>query len=208
MERGTETILVVEDEVPVRNLVARVLSRAGYQVLQAGSIREVEAALKAGGPSPGPVLMMWYCREAGTAATWQRCSGERYPGLKVIYMSGYTRDSVVHNGRLVEGIDFLEKPFTPEALLQKVRLVLDACPSRSERGTPSTPSVWRRALSVGSSSDPHEPFMCEVPEDIGGLRLASSSSSAVECASACKLGFQGKEWKLSRPHYREYPCSR
>ena len=51
---------------------------------------------------------------------------QRYSGLKVIFMSGYTQGSVVHEGRLDEGIEFLEKPFTPETLLGKTRVVLDA----------------------------------------------------------------------------------
>ena len=128
MEKGTETILVVEDEAPVRKLVERVLSRAGYEVFETDSIRGVDAAL---GKAKRPLDLLLtdvVLPRGGNGREVAEMIRERHPGLKVLYMSGYTRDSIVHNGRLDEGIDFLEKPFTPETLLRKVRLVLDAPP--------------------------------------------------------------------------------
>jgi DNA-binding response OmpR family regulator len=52
----------------------------------------------------------------------------RHPGLPVIFMSGYARDIVAHDGRLDEGVEFLQKPFSPEELLARVRASLDAAP--------------------------------------------------------------------------------
>ena len=125
MVRGSETILVVEDEASVRKLVERVLSRAGYEVFETDSIRGVDAALGKAKRPPGLAAHGCGATERGNGREVAEMIRERHPGLKVLYMSGYTRDSIVHNGRLDEGIDFLEKPFTPETLLRKVRLVLD-----------------------------------------------------------------------------------
>ena len=128
-KRGTETILIVEDEEPVRKLVARVLSRAGYRVLEAGSIHEVEAALAGATCLPELLLTDVVLPGGANGTKVAEMLSRRQPGLKVLYMSGYTRDSVVHDGRLDRGTDFLEKPFTPETLLRKVRRVLDARPT-------------------------------------------------------------------------------
>jgi CheY-like chemotaxis protein len=124
--RGCEVILVVEDEASVRQLVSRILVGAGYAVVQAGSAREVDAAL-AGAPRPPDLLLADLVLPGGVGGREiARMLQERHSALKVIHMSGYTRDSVTHDGRLDEGIEFLEKPFVPQALLAKVRAVLDS----------------------------------------------------------------------------------
>ncbi|MCL5733993.1 MAG: PAS domain S-box protein [Actinobacteria bacterium] len=123
--RGSETILTVEDESSVRDLVGRILVGAGYHVVQAGSAGGVDVALvEAKGP-PDLLLTDIVLPGGVNGSEIAEMLVERYPDLKVLYMSGYTRNSVVHDGRLDEGIEFLEKPFTPEALLGKVRAVLD-----------------------------------------------------------------------------------
>ena len=77
----------------------------------------------------------WSFREG---EKWTRGGGiacnQHHPGLPTIFMSGHTRDTVVHDGRLDEGIEFLEKPFTPDTLLQKVRLVSEPPPDRKSAG--------------------------------------------------------------------------
>jgi PAS domain S-box-containing protein len=123
---GSASILVVEDEVPVRTLVVRVLSRAGYQVKAAGSAQEADTVLA--GEEYHPDLLLTDVVLPGGANGRQVAQAllERYPLLRVIFMSGYTRNAVVHDGRVDEDIAFLEKPFNPEMLLRMVREVLDA----------------------------------------------------------------------------------
>ena len=124
---GRETILVAEDEPSVREVVSRVLSKRGYRLLLA---EDGLAALELGRSSPEPVdllltdLVMPRMRGGELANELQKIR----PGLRVMFMSGYTDDSVIRQGILEDGIPFLQKPFSAEALAGKVREVLDAAP--------------------------------------------------------------------------------
>ena len=126
LRRGSERIMVVEDEAQVRNLVVRVLSAAGYEVKAAGSAERAEALLDTTGYHPDMLVtdIVLPGGANGRQVADRMC--DRFPGLPVLFMSGYTRDAVVHDGRLDEGIAFLEKPFTPDGLLKRVREVLEA----------------------------------------------------------------------------------
>jgi PAS domain S-box-containing protein len=124
---GGETVLVVEDEEPVRRMAARTLSSRGYRVLEAA---DAEQAL-AREPEWGPIHLLvtdvvmpgMGGRELATALLGRR------PGLKLLYISGYTDDEVIRRGLLDAGAPFLEKPFEAEGLARRVREVL---------GTPSS----------------------------------------------------------------------
>ena len=123
--RGSETVLVVEDEPAVRELAARALAAAGYRVLQAPSGRE---ALEEAERAAGTVHLLV------TDVVMPDMSGQKLadalqqvrPDTRVLYMSGYTEDAIVHHGVLDAGVHFLAKPFTPNAIQEKVREVLDA----------------------------------------------------------------------------------
>lgn len=120
---GTETIMLVEDDDVVRGLVLHVLEENGYTVLIA---RHSEEALLASGQHKGPIHLMV------TDVVMPKMSGRELaerlkttrPAMKVLYMSGYIDEGIVRHGLLVEGGAVLQKPFTPNALLQKVREVL------------------------------------------------------------------------------------
>ncbi|MFH1742854.1 MAG: response regulator [bacterium] len=123
--RGTETILLVEDEEVVRNLVSRMLKEHGYTVLEASSGSE---ALQMCARREGPIhLLVTDVVMPGMSGRdlSERLSSER-PEIKVLYMSGYTDNAIVQHGVLEEGVHFLQKPIMPEALARKVREVLDA----------------------------------------------------------------------------------
>jgi PAS domain S-box-containing protein len=123
--RGSETILVVEDEAPVRAVTRQLLERNGYTVLEAPD---------------GPAALALVDGEAGgrhidlllTDVIMPGMSGRelaaqlnaRRPNVRVLFMSGYTDDAVVRHGMLEPGLAYLEKPFRPTALLRKVRGVL------------------------------------------------------------------------------------
>ncbi len=121
---GTETILVVEDDEAIRRLTCRALEAQGYTVLSAGDARE---ALRLCEKHAGEIHLMltdvvmpdMSGRELARSATALR------PLVKVLFMSGYTDNVIVHHGVLDAGTPFLQKPFTPRSLSQKVREVLD-----------------------------------------------------------------------------------
>jgi DNA-binding response OmpR family regulator len=122
---GEETILVVEDEPEVRELIREILVRKGYSVILAGG--GDEAVLLSGGFKEPIHLLVTDVVMPGMNGRElaYRISAARQ-GIKVIFMSGYTDDVISHHGVLGDGIEFLEKPFSPETLINKVREVLDA----------------------------------------------------------------------------------
>jgi two-component system cell cycle sensor histidine kinase/response regulator CckA len=120
-----ETILLVEDADVLRMMIREMLESAGYEVLAGGSPEE---ALAVGKAHSGPIHLVL------TDVVMPRMSGPQlaerlkvaWPGVKVLYMSGYTDEAVVHHGVLEGGTPFLQKPFTTDVLLRKVSEVLDA----------------------------------------------------------------------------------
>jgi DNA-binding NtrC family response regulator len=128
---GSETILLVEDEEAVRTVTQRILERNGYRVLVA--------------QSPGDALLLQE-QETGqvhlllTDVVMPRMSGvelaarllERWPSMKILYMSGYTDSSMTAHDVPATSASFMQKPFTSEMMARKVRTVLDG-----ERGPAS-----------------------------------------------------------------------
>src|SRR5438105_2315854 len=122
--RGTETVLVVEDEAPVRNVARQVLERHGYSVLEAPS---AEAALDIATRYSGTIHLLL------TDVVMPGLNGRELasrladlrPDARVIFMSGYTDDAVTRHGVLEPGSAYVQKPFTPDAIARKVREVLD-----------------------------------------------------------------------------------
>jgi len=121
---GTETIMVVEDEHTVRNLAVKVLKRHGYSVLEA---EEGEACLGFLRDYAGPLdlLLTDVVMPGMNGRELYNEVKSRFPGIKVLYMSGYTEDIVTHRGVLDEGIEFLQKPFSVQALATRVRTVIE-----------------------------------------------------------------------------------
>ncbi|MBZ5543149.1 MAG: response regulator [Acidobacteriia bacterium] len=123
--RGTETVLLVEDEAAVRSLVCGVLEGGGYKVLVA---RNGEDALVVSEQHKGPIHLLLtdvVMPEMGGPELADRLR-PYHREMKVLYMSGYTDDAIVHHGVLASSAAFLQKPFTPAVLAQKVREVLDS----------------------------------------------------------------------------------
>ncbi len=120
---GSETVLLVEDEAPLRRVAVRVLKRAGYNVLEAGNgldaLAKVETGVKVDLLITDVVMPMMGGSELAAKLR------ERDPDLAVLFVSGYTENAIVHHGVLDANIIFLQKPFQPDELLRRVRQVLD-----------------------------------------------------------------------------------
>ena len=122
--KGAETVLLVEDEEQVRRLTKMALEKSGYTVLEAGHGGE---AVRVAEKYDGPIHLLVsdvVMPEMGGRILAERLSASR-PGIRVLFLSGYTDDAVVRHGVVEAGVAFLQKPFSPAALAQKVWAVLD-----------------------------------------------------------------------------------
>ncbi len=122
--RGTETVLVVEDNEAVLELVCQILKRQGYRPIKAENARhciEVAEAYK----EPIDLLLTDVVLPGMNGSELFKRLSNTQTKLKVIYMSGYTNSIIAHHGILEEGINFIQKPFSVQLLAQKVREVLD-----------------------------------------------------------------------------------
>ena len=122
---GTETVLLAEDDKLVRKFVRSILQKSGYTVLEAHHGSE---ALRVALKHPGPIHLL--LTDMVMPLMDGKLLAERTlalrPGIRVLFMSGYSENAVVHHGVLESGTTFLEKPFTVETLARKVREALDA----------------------------------------------------------------------------------
>ena len=123
--RGTETILLVEDAEALRIMIREILEGAGYGVIECADAAE---ALRKPAPdvARAHLLLTDVIMPQTSGPDVARSLRQKHPGLKVLFMSGYTNQAIGHHGVLDEGAQLLEKPFTTEGLLRKVRSVLDA----------------------------------------------------------------------------------
>jgi CheY-like chemotaxis protein len=123
--RGSETILLVEDEDAVRALTRLVLTNCGYSVLDAANGEEAVRLASELNRRIDLLITDVVMPGAGGRVVAERIA-ELHPGARVLFLSGYTDDAVVRHGILHEKVNFQQKPFSPVALALKVREVLDA----------------------------------------------------------------------------------
>jgi two-component system, cell cycle sensor histidine kinase and response regulator CckA len=125
--RGSETLLLVEDEPALLGLARMTLERSGYRVLAAASPAEALRACESHAGAIALLITDVVMPGMNGRELHQRLIAMR-PGLRALYMSGYTADIIAHRGIVDEGVAFLPKPFTPQDLVRRVREALDSAP--------------------------------------------------------------------------------
>jgi DNA-binding NtrC family response regulator len=121
---GHETILLVEDEAGILRMVRRMLERLGYTVLTASGPGD---AVRAAHEHPGEIhlLVTDVVMPEMNGRDLAKSFASRHPGMKVLFMSGYTADVIATHGVLDEGVHFIQKPFSTQDLATKVRDALN-----------------------------------------------------------------------------------
>jgi signal transduction histidine kinase/DNA-binding response OmpR family regulator len=146
---GTETILVVEDDLAVQATVVDMLQGLGYRVLKASDGQGALTILQSGIPidmlftdvvMPGPVRSIEVARQAK----------QMFPAIEVLFTSGYTQNAIVHGGRLDPGVELISKPYRRDELARKIRQLFAA---RKESGALPAPSVPDALPAPAPASD-------------------------------------------------------
>jgi CheY-like chemotaxis protein len=122
--KGTETVLLVEDAPMIRRLAREIMLRAGYTVIEAGDAEE--ATQLAARQERIDVLLTDLIMPGPSGVELAEQLRNLRPRVRVLFMSGYSDNAIVRDGLLGESAAFLQKPFTPEELLRKLRHVIDA----------------------------------------------------------------------------------
>lgn len=121
---GNETIILTEDEEMVRKLTREVLESYGYRVLEAENPEQAIAICEAFSEKIDLLITDVVMPKMNGAELSKKLQQDR-PQLKVLYISGYTDNTIVHHGVLDEGINFIQKPFSPKKLAQKIREIFE-----------------------------------------------------------------------------------
>jgi len=127
--RGGETILMVEDDVDMRELVRLLLLKLGYRVFATGTAPEALSLLQET-KQVSLLLTDVVLRGDMNGRQLAEAALRLRPDLRVLYMSGYTEDAILHHGRLDRGVHVLQKPFSKDELAAKLRELLDAVTPR------------------------------------------------------------------------------
>jgi signal transduction histidine kinase len=122
---GSERIMLVEDEEQIRRVSSAVLTRAGYTVLEASRPTEAIRIFERDPASIDLLLTDVVMPEMSGRQLAEKLTAAR-ADIRVLFMSGYTNDAILHHGVLAPGVSFIQKPLTPDNLIRKVREVLDA----------------------------------------------------------------------------------
>jgi len=124
--RGTETVLVVEDELALRELARTVLENRGYQVLSASNGQDALRVVREHQGTAIRLVITDVIMPLMDGKVMAECLKTSHPDLKILFTSGYTHDAIAHHGVLEVGIEFLPKPYSLASLSNKVRELLDA----------------------------------------------------------------------------------
>src|SRR5258705_6121709 len=122
--KGTETVLLVEDAPMIRRLAREIMLRAGYKVIEAGDASQ--ALQLAANHSRIDVLLTDLIMPGPSGVELANQLKTLRADLRILFMSGYSDNPILRDGRLGENVPFLQKPFTPQDLLRKLRHVIDA----------------------------------------------------------------------------------
>jgi len=125
LPRGTETLLVVEDEPSVRHLASGVLRNQGYEVLSAPNGQDALRVAREHKGAPIRLVVTDVIMPLMSGKIMAEWLTTAYPDLQILFTSGYTDDALIHHGVLETGIELLSKPYTPATLAHRVREMLD-----------------------------------------------------------------------------------
>jgi PAS domain S-box-containing protein len=170
--RGGETVLVVEDDESVRNFTCSALEELGYSVLKASDPVEATAICEQYQDEIDLMLTDVVLPQMDGRSLYERLVLQR-PRMNVLYMSGYTDDAIVNHGVLEEGVHFLQKPFSTNALATKIGAVFGGLGPQPANGTP---------LEATTDAEMGEEAMRErlsaLPQELtAGLRRAAEEAS-------------------------------